>query len=87
MNIKQLIEILRQYPDEMRVIVEGYEDGFNDITIVEEKEIAINVLTEWYYGQHIATDDIFRMEEIKNPIIEKVLLINGENNLAKEDDQ
>jgi len=31
MNIKELIDILSQYPETMRVVVDGYEGGFEDI--------------------------------------------------------
>ena len=31
MNIKELIDILSQYTETMRVVVDGYEGGFEDI--------------------------------------------------------
>ena len=73
MTTQHLIEKLQQFPPEMRVIISGYEDGYNDISIVEEKEIAIDILTEYYYGQHIDASDEFRLEYIENPVFEKAL--------------
>jgi hypothetical protein len=68
----------------MRVIISGYEDGYNDISIFEEKEIAIDVLTEWYYGQHISADDEYRLEKVEKPVIEKALLLDGKNLIANK---
>ena len=82
MTIQQLIEKLQQYPPEMRVIISGYENGYNDISMFEKKEIAIDVLTEWYYGQHIDSSDDFFLENIKNPKFENALLIDGKNLLS-----
>jgi hypothetical protein len=83
MTIKQLIEKLKQYPPDMRVIISGYEDGYNDISNIEEKEIAIDIISDWYNGQHVDSDDQYRLEEIENPIIEKALLLDGKNLIAK----
>jgi hypothetical protein len=82
MTVTQLIEILRQYPPDLRVIVSGYEDGYNDISIFEEKEIAVDIHTEWYYGQHTDSKDEFSIEKIENPKFEKALLIEGKNSLS-----
>jgi predicted mannosyl-3-phosphoglycerate phosphatase (HAD superfamily) len=79
MTIQQLIENLQQFPPEMRVIVSGYEDGYNDVSIIEEKEIAIDILNEWYYGQHVEASDEFRLEQIENPVIEKAIFLDGKN--------
>ena len=32
MTVQQLIELLAAYPAELRVVVNGYEDGFDDVT-------------------------------------------------------
>jgi hypothetical protein len=84
MTVNELIENLKKYPPDMRVIITGYEDGYNDISIIEEKQIAINALTEWYYGQHIDTEDMFRLEEIEHPVIEKAILLDGKNLLTDQ---
>jgi len=31
MNAKKLIELLQNLPPEQKVVIRGYEDGFNDI--------------------------------------------------------
>ena len=32
MTVKELVELLEKYPDNLRVVVNGYEDGFDDIS-------------------------------------------------------
>lgn len=83
MTIKELIIKLRNYPEEMRVIIEGYEGGFNDISSIKEKTIAVDVNKEWYLGQHIDSDDEYMMEKADHPVIEKALLFAGKNNLSE----
>jgi hypothetical protein len=56
-TIKELIEKLQQFPPETRVVVAGYEDGFNDIAWVDGLDIALNVHTEDYYGAHENPED------------------------------
>ena len=31
MTVKELTEFLEKYPDDLRVVVNGYEDGYDDI--------------------------------------------------------
>lgn len=52
MTIKELIAQLQQYPSTHRVIINGYEGGFNDVAIVQPKRIALDVNTDLYYGDH-----------------------------------
>ena len=32
MTVKELVELLGKYPDDLRVVVNGYEDGFDDLS-------------------------------------------------------
>lgn len=32
MTVKELMELLEKYPDDLRVVVNGYEDGYDDIS-------------------------------------------------------
>ena len=53
MTIAELIEQLKIYPHDLRVLTVGYEGGFNDISI-RTKDIVFNVNDKdaWYYGPH-----------------------------------
>jgi hypothetical protein len=56
MTTKELIEILKTYPEDMRVLISGYEGGFDDVEDVKESVFNENVNTEWYYGKHEKAD-------------------------------
>ena len=69
--IKELIEVLQKYPDDMRVILKGYETGYTDVTGIIKKEIALNA---HFYGNH---DDIncCNIKYFNNPKKECAVLI------------
>jgi hypothetical protein len=74
MYVQDLINILNQHPPHTRVVVSGYEGGYNDITALKTIQMAADVHREWYMGQH---DDAEKGGE-------QALLLFGENNLAEE---
>lgn len=41
MNVAELIERLRSYPADARVVVQGYEFGYDDITSVARQPLSI----------------------------------------------
>lgn len=53
MTVNELIEQLKNYPSDMRVLTLGYEGGYNDINLKTE-EIIFNFSQNdaWYYGPH-----------------------------------
>ena len=58
MTVKDLIQCLETYPSHLRVVVNGYEEGFDDaaperIAIVE---IQLNRGTHNWQGQHLEPD-------------------------------
>jgi hypothetical protein len=54
MNIKELIEKLKQFDPETLVVVNGYEEGQDDINNIEEITIALNPnkQSNWYEGKY-----------------------------------
>ena len=54
MTTGELIQLLSQYPADLRVMVQGYEDGFDDLEAdcVVAGEASLNVYSAWYYGRH-----------------------------------
>ena len=56
MTVKELIDELSKYPEDMRVLVNGYEGGFDDVSSIKEGVFNANFYTEWYYGKHEKTD-------------------------------
>lgn len=51
-TVGALIELLQNRPPDQRVIIRGYEGGYNDIEGVSELPLRLNVNTAWYYGKH-----------------------------------
>ena len=54
MTVKELAELLRKYPDDLRVVVNGYEDGFDDLSLERISVVKIQLDTQIHdwEGQH-----------------------------------
>lgn len=54
MTVQDLIRILRTYPADMRVVVNGYEDGFDDVSPerIAVVEVQLNRGLEDWQGRH-----------------------------------
>lgn len=67
MKVYQLIEKLQTVDPDLYVFVKGYEGGYDYISFdPEQKDIALDVHDEWYYGRH---DDAKEGDEIVKAII------------------
>lgn len=56
MNIEQLIKELQKHDPKTRVIVQGYEEGYCDISSLKEIPIKLDVYSEDYNGPHDKVD-------------------------------
>ena len=83
MTVRELIESLNKIEDqEVRVIVRGYEGGYNDIVIgngIEDNTpaiqyVALDVNEEWYYGSHERVDDMYDATSSRYPIVKAIIL-------------
>ena len=54
MTVKELVELLGKYPDDLRVVVNGYEDGYDDVSPERISVIKIQLDTQIHdwEGQH-----------------------------------
>lgn len=53
MTIAELIEKLKKFPQDSRVVVRGYEGGVDDVTSIDDIKILLNYNKDaWYYGDH-----------------------------------
>jgi len=52
MTIAELIKELKRFPADMRVILDGYEGGYHDVSGCKVMGIKLNHYEEWYYGPH-----------------------------------
>lgn len=54
MTVSELIELLQEYPANLRVVVNGYEEGYDDLLPeqVSIAKISLNTGTHHWEGQH-----------------------------------
>ena len=54
MTVKELVELLGKYPDDLRGVINGYEDGYDDLSPERISVIKIQLDTQIYdwEGQH-----------------------------------
>ena len=54
MTVKELMEYLQKYPDDLRVVVNGYEDGYDDIASerIFTRKIQLDAGTHDWEGKH-----------------------------------
>lgn len=52
MTVGELRALLAEYPDGMRVVVEGYEDGLNDVTVGPAQVVDLGPSDEWWSGRY-----------------------------------
>ena len=52
MNVEELMKILKAMPPKSRVIIEGYEGGYDDILVVKKIPIRLNANKEDQLGAH-----------------------------------
>ena len=50
MTATELIRFLQEFPPNTKIVVRGYEDGYNDILKLMQVKIKYNPDAAWYYG-------------------------------------
>ena len=72
MNVDQLIKRLQMFPPDLRVVVSGYEGGYDDVDHLEQIKIALNVNDEWYYGKHEDVESLYgnNAEQLKTTAVD-----------------
>jgi hypothetical protein len=65
MTAKELIEELGKIPPETRIVIRGYEDGFNDISQFRKVKIISNPEAQWYYGEYASSEEQGAIEAIE----------------------
>jgi hypothetical protein len=57
MTAQELIQLLQTLPPHTKMVVRGYEDGYNDILRLNEVKIKPKADAVWYYGEYVDTND------------------------------
>lgn len=71
MNTKELIDLLKKLPPDKKVVIRGYEDGFNDIKELRKVNLVFRPDSPWYNGEYAISNDPDAIEAIE---------LFGENN-------
>ena len=53
MTVDELKQLLANYPPHMRVVVDGYEEGYDDLEqdLISVKEIRLDTGNQWWEGR------------------------------------
>ena len=51
MTVNELLTLLQNYPPDARVVVLGYESGYDDITLVKQVAILQEDNPSWFNGR------------------------------------
>ena len=76
MTAQELIEKLQTLPPNTKIVVRGYEDGYNDILQLKEVKIKLNPNAYTWYGEY---------EESTNADAITAIDLYGENQNPKDD--
>ena len=59
MTVSELTQLLAAYPPDMRVVVNGYEEGYDDLEahLVYVREIRLDAGNKWWEGRHREAED------------------------------
>ena len=52
MTVKELIAQLAEFPADLPVVLDGYEDGLDDVINTTIDKVKFNTGREWWYGRH-----------------------------------
>ena len=81
MTVKELREFLKKYPPNIRVVISGYEGGWDDVNpeSISKKEVLLNCGKQTYYGKH---EELFfvKKEDIAKGKTAKVVAIARSSN-------
>lgn len=76
MNVGELIRILQTHPQDLRVVVDGYEDGYDDLSPGQLRlvKISLNAGAREWVGKHGDADNTFQTRLVGFEIEEALAL-------------
>ena len=57
MTASELIRLLQEFSPDTKIVVRGYEDGYNDILKLRQVKIKYNPDAAWYYGVYSESEE------------------------------
>lgn len=81
MTVQDLIRILRTYPADMRVVVNGYEEGFDDVSPerIAVVKVQLNRGTKDWQGRHLEPDTQTGEMAADSDIVDALALLRESN--------
>ena len=81
MTVRELIDHLERYPDDKRVVVNGYEEGYDDLRPdqIEVVNIALNTGVNNWEGRHRDIRDVRARSSERIQAVEAVVLRRTSN--------
>ena len=72
----ELIRLLSDHPPDLRVVVDGYEGGYDDLSVrqLQRIRIALGVGEEDWYGDHDEPDLVFPEDRRPTESVEALVL-------------
>ena len=76
MNVRDLIELLQQFPADLRVVVNGYEEGYDDLSPEQifTAKISLNTGKHCWEGRHRDPRDLTDRSPETLDVIEALVL-------------
>ena len=81
MKVNELINLLQQHPGELRVVVNGYEDGYDDLSPAQLAvvELSLNTGAESYEGRHGDADHLSGEQRSGANVVSALALCRSSN--------
>lgn len=76
LTVRMLIRLLSEHPPDLRVVVDGYEAGYDDLSAgqLQRVRIALGVGEEWWVGDHEDPDLVIPKERRPSESVEALAL-------------
>lgn len=65
MTAKELITQLQKLSPEIKIVVRGYEEGYNDIQQLKPVKLKQEPNAKWYYGKYTKDDSTNSIDAIE----------------------
>jgi hypothetical protein len=75
MTIAELIDKLQEFSPDTKIVIRGYEEGYNDILEIISRKIELDTSSHWYEGSY---------KESKNSTAIFAIELYGDNVHAKD---
>ena len=81
MTVSELIEMLKAHPGDLRVVVNGYEYGYDDLSPrqIFNVRITLNTGTQEWEGRHGEADDVTARASEPAKIVDALVLRRTSN--------